>query len=88
MSRFKPGQEVACLYEKEGWVDADTGRQLPGPDKHEVVTVIGYHCDGYVELREYHSFDGYDEECFEPLVSDSVLARELESVPEPFTISK
>lgn len=86
--KFKKGQQIACIVSKSGWYKDKTNERCDGPDKHEVVTADGYNKKGDLFLVEYpcDPADGYDDRCFVPLVSDSVLALELESVPEPFTI--
>jgi hypothetical protein len=64
--------------------------QAPGPEFNEIVTCDGYDCDGYVLLVEYNinapnpngPRSAYNETAFEPLVSDTVLEKELESITE------
>lgn len=87
MNRFKPGQPIVCKVDKSGWYDIATDKPANGPDENDLVHADGYYCDGYVKLKEYpDDFDGFNELCFEPLVSDSVLIAELEQVKEPYTI--
>lgn len=95
MSRFKPGQKVT-LKKPANWSHKDILTYKPpfAPKFGEVVTVELY---PYPSQPDYCAFEEYPqttsrgryafyENDFEPLVSDSVLSRELESVPEHFTI--
>lgn len=84
--RFKPGQQAVCTH-KGKWL-------YDGPAFNEAVEIECYSNavnpmfpdQQYVYIKGYtHTFtDGsrvdYNEKFFEPLVSDSILERELEEV--------
>lgn len=80
--RFIPGQQIACIVPKNGWRETTTDKPVNGPDMHEVVTANGYADREHVHLYEYPHPEGWEECCFVPLVSDTVLLEELESTPE------
>lgn len=92
--RFEPGQQIVCVRPNAPYKCLNTGIiTVFGPKYNEIVTVSGYFSVDRLILAEYSDIDPsvgltatFREVYFEPLVSDSVLARELESVPEPFTI--
>ena len=95
--RFKPGQKVVCVRPTKEYVpqngDNIGKKHNYGPKYNEIVTIRGYDADDdeFVLIQEYPGYPramSYWEIYFEPLISDDVIARELESVPEPFTISK
>lgn len=91
--RFKVGQKVVCTnkdgwetakpnwFQRRGWMSKDT----KGPKFNDVVTVSGYDPDTllgyYVTLEEWPSADdSFDEQSFEPLISDAELKKALESI--------
>lgn len=89
MARFKPGQKITPKI-KPKWESVNgTPAFGPLPEFGKEYTANGYDTpeDGiyFVFLKECHPKDSFDDRLFEPLVSDSVLREELESVPEPFT---
>ena len=94
--RFKTGQAVTLRQSPEGWIRRDTqALHSYGPKFGEVVHVEFYSIDepNFMCFVEYPHIDPSDndrhyywEDEFEPLISDSVLFSELESIPETFTI--
>lgn len=86
MGRFKPGDEIVCID--------NLPRHYPtcSLELHKVYTVTGVigRPRNSVILAEDKSpnnqFGDYYEDRFAPLVSDAILEKELESVPEPFTV--
>lgn len=84
--RFSIGQQVVCV-KRGAWRSRKTGELLPnwyGPKFNDICIVTGYSETGYVLLKGFGI--GFHEIEFEPLVSDAVLASELATVPEPYTL--
>lgn len=89
---FKPGQSVT-LKERttaENWfIIYGPTTEKPLPKFGEVYTVAkSSYEDGvwYISLVEIDPETGFDAAAFELVVSTLTLCRELESVPEPYTI--
>lgn len=86
--RFKPGQEVICIY--DDWYEmAGIGIRYHGiaPKKGQIVTVESYRNDFVLYLVGFnHSLSGsrisFDEMCFEPLMDISELNEILQSQTE------
>ena len=87
MQRFKPGQQVINVRGVGDWRNQDHGLMI-GPKKDEIVTVVNYPLPDvpFMRLVEYPDVYLYWDELFEPLVEDSVLEKELESISklQPF----
>lgn len=93
MGRFNIGQQVTVRDAKdEDWTTIEGTGSFSGeyPKRGKIYTVSGYDVPlngvDFIYLNELHPEDSFDERAFEPLVSDSVLGAELESVPEPYTL--
>jgi hypothetical protein len=97
--KFKKGQKLVCTN-KGGWFATKkffrfwTKLINPiGPKFNEIVTLEAYNPANFqfMALREYELYtDGlrhcYDEQFFEPLVSDETLEEELSKVKQPFEV--
>lgn len=90
--RFKPGQKVVCTH-RGTWSSITTITRTSiigsGPKFNEICTIVGlvviggipgYELVGY----EYNQFTGrkmaFTTRWFEPLIDDSILEKELESI--------
>ncbi len=79
--RFKVGQEIVCLYPKDGWYRATISGKSPriGPDKDEICVVKGYEMEGFVLLDGYSATEGYHDICFEPVMDIGEIKEALKS---------
>lgn len=84
--RFKPGQKVVCNV-KGLWEDQYYNKVKSPAKFNEVYTVSWngpvpeYH-PHYVTLKEFGSSHKFREDKFEPIIEDSVLEAELQSITE------
>lgn len=81
MARFRVGQEVICIIDENGWCDR-AGRKVDGPQKDELVTVVGIpeNEPDAIFVSGYSCDEGYQEDYFEEIMSTSVLEQELETI--------
>ncbi len=87
--RFEIGQAVTPKYKK--WY-VDVGNpNAPRPRYGEVYRVRQYQWDQsdnswYIAFYEIPGSVGYWEEGFDPVVTDAVLSKELESITKPVEV--
>jgi len=88
MSKFKIGDE-ATLKKKYPWFSKNGITAGTNPQFGKIYTVLELDRCGssvYLTFSELHPDDGWDENAFEKVVSDRVLSKELETVPEPYCL--
>lgn len=86
MKNFKIGQEVVCTN-RYGWHERGTMTDTIGPSFNEVVTIFLIEGSDlvFVEYKNVNPgpvpYDFYPMRDFEPLITDSELVEQLESIP-------
>lgn len=99
--KFKSGQKIICVVNAKWHFTCKTlsfwqslfirFRHGWGPKFNEVVTVDGYRGNGYIYIKEYRlNQDGgeysFNEDGFEPLMTDEELNEVMETIKQPFQV--
>lgn len=81
--RFKPGQEVTVI-ENKGWTLVAGPPRLIKPQYGKIYTVSRYsqviNNDWYIMLVEFGLDRDFNENRFAPIISDSILEKELSEI--------
>jgi hypothetical protein len=76
---FKVGQKVICISEGE-WEIIETKEDSSGPSFKEIVTIIKFDEDGYLQFAEYPNGSSYPPSDFRPLIN--ISKKVLASLPK------
>ena len=89
--RFKVNQQLICIKNGTWSTIEPSNTAIIHPKFNEIVTCIGYLDNEFLYLEGYPRYNGrmpsFWENNFEPIITDELLEKLLESISEPSLVS-